>query len=368
MTQAQIEQYITQLFALCQQLEDSKVDVVPGKQLTTNDYSTPEKQKLSDLPYNAELLNILDTFVVKLPGKQLSQENFTKALLLKLSTMLSKGEIIELINLVNSSLAWRPSVRTYEDMVSSYPTPQIGWTVETRDTGIIWRWACPFRENTNPPEYDFSQGQWVQLFKSATGLFGDYDLIEVLTYDEGLYYFGVQNLDASDIPLGILDGTAESFSPSDIPRLNIDAWIAGYGWQQGSVGSLNVDSNVSWTLEILPYNPLSPPSPLPTWNPSNPLWLAGSSSSGTGIATIDFITLIANQTDSHREAWIRITETIPTDPPLTPGGPNQYKTRQVMVVQFKENASPSDNQFMLNDGSGFILTNSGLNIIPNNTP
>lgn len=58
-----------------------KVDKVTGKGLSTNDYTTAEKNKLSALPTNADLQ---ENYVAKETGKGLSTNDFTNALKTKL--------------------------------------------------------------------------------------------------------------------------------------------------------------------------------------------------------------------------------------------------------------------------------------------
>ena len=62
-------------------LEANKVDKVPGKELSTNDYTTEEKNKLADLENydDTELRSAINNKVDKVAGKQLSTNDYTTA-------------------------------------------------------------------------------------------------------------------------------------------------------------------------------------------------------------------------------------------------------------------------------------------------
>lgn len=113
-------------------IKSSKVDKISGKQLSTNDYTTSEKNKLSDLPTNEELTQELETKankndveealeeklnantantlfnqkVDKIEGKQLSTEDFTSLLKDKLEglTNYDDTELTQQLNLLKERL------------------------------------------------------------------------------------------------------------------------------------------------------------------------------------------------------------------------------------------------------------------------
>ena len=51
----------------------------------------------------------------------------------------TKSEVDNKINQVTSSLDWKPSVDTFDDLLSTYPNAQDGWTVNVKDTDITYR-------------------------------------------------------------------------------------------------------------------------------------------------------------------------------------------------------------------------------------
>lgn len=52
----------------------------------------------------------------------------------------TKAEIDNKISQVISDIDWKESVATYADIVTTYPNPQDGWTVNAKDTDITYRW------------------------------------------------------------------------------------------------------------------------------------------------------------------------------------------------------------------------------------
>jgi hypothetical protein len=77
-------------FKKAKQAIDGKVDKVTGKGLSTNDYTTAEKNKLGALPTNAELQA---GYVAKVSGKGLSTEDYTTAEKTKLGALPTNAEL-----------------------------------------------------------------------------------------------------------------------------------------------------------------------------------------------------------------------------------------------------------------------------------
>lgn len=53
----------------------------------------------------------------------------------------TKTETDNKISAVVSSLQWKPSVKTYADIATTYPNPADGWTVNVNDTDITYRYT-----------------------------------------------------------------------------------------------------------------------------------------------------------------------------------------------------------------------------------
>lgn len=77
-------------FKKAKQAIDGKVDKVTGKGLSTNDYTTAEKNKLGALPSNSELQA---GYVAKVSGKGLSTEDYTTAEKTKLGALPTNAEL-----------------------------------------------------------------------------------------------------------------------------------------------------------------------------------------------------------------------------------------------------------------------------------
>lgn len=52
----------------------------------------------------------------------------------------TKNEIAEIIKAIQADSEWKQSVDTFDDIATTYPKPEIGWTVNVNDTNITYRW------------------------------------------------------------------------------------------------------------------------------------------------------------------------------------------------------------------------------------
>ena len=53
----------------------------------------------------------------------------------------TKNEVDNKISQVITDLDWKESVTTYDDLATTYPNPDDGWTVNVKDTDITYRWS-----------------------------------------------------------------------------------------------------------------------------------------------------------------------------------------------------------------------------------
>jgi len=83
-----------------------KVDKVPGKGLSANDYTDGEKEKLGNLPTAETLAEDLDDKVDKVPGKGLSESDFTSGEKTKLAGIAAGAQVnvIETVKVGGASL------------------------------------------------------------------------------------------------------------------------------------------------------------------------------------------------------------------------------------------------------------------------
>ncbi len=112
-------------------LDSNKVDKISGKGLSTNDYTTSEKEKLAGIASGAQVniqsdWNITDT----------SSDAYIK----NKPSVYSKNEIDNKFSALETNIDWKESVATYDDIATTYPNPQDGWTVNVKDTDYTYRY------------------------------------------------------------------------------------------------------------------------------------------------------------------------------------------------------------------------------------
>lgn len=71
-------------------------------------------------------------------SKSVKNELDSKATKTELNNV--KTDLENQINAVVSNMDWKESVATYEDLLSTYPSPEDGWTVNVNDTDITYRY------------------------------------------------------------------------------------------------------------------------------------------------------------------------------------------------------------------------------------
>ncbi len=109
----------------------NKVDKVSGKGLSTNDYTTTEKNKLARIASGAEVnvqsdWNVTDT----------SSDTYIK----NKPSIYTKNEVDNKLSTLETNIDWKEAVATYNDIATTYPSPQDGWTVNVKDTDYTYRY------------------------------------------------------------------------------------------------------------------------------------------------------------------------------------------------------------------------------------
>lgn len=66
-------------------------------------------------------------------------------------------EIKKAIAISEEGCDWKESVDTYDDIATTYPEPEDGWTVSCRDTNQVYR-------------YDTETGKWINIFQADSNL------------------------------------------------------------------------------------------------------------------------------------------------------------------------------------------------------
>lgn len=80
---------------------------------------------------------------------ELTQDNITRALGYKPYT---PNEVDNKLSLLETKIDWKESVDTYEDIATTYPNPEDGWTVNVKDTDYTYR---------------FNGGSWIAISANA---------------------------------------------------------------------------------------------------------------------------------------------------------------------------------------------------------
>ncbi|MCI8418479.1 MAG: hypothetical protein HFI33_13475 [Lachnospiraceae bacterium] len=80
---------------------------------------------------------------------ELTQDNVTSALGYKPYT---PNEVDNKLSLLETKIDWKESVDTYEDIATTYPNPEDGWTVNVKDTDYTYR---------------FNGGSWIAISANA---------------------------------------------------------------------------------------------------------------------------------------------------------------------------------------------------------
>lgn len=126
---------------------DEKVDKIVGKQLSTEDYTTIEKNKLANL-FNYDHTNVDDHMAntiihVTQADKDLYSDKYTK------------NEIDNKISAVVTSLDYKEHVATFADLSTTYTNAQEGWTVSVDADDIT---------------YKYSDGTWIPISANSIPL------------------------------------------------------------------------------------------------------------------------------------------------------------------------------------------------------
>ena len=104
---------------------EKKVDKEEGKQLSTENYTTTEKEKLNDLPNLQELNDNFDKKVDKVVGKSLSTNDYTDEEKTKLQNLPTKGDLDDSLSAIDNSaekITNKTSVLNQFSTDTQYPT------------------------------------------------------------------------------------------------------------------------------------------------------------------------------------------------------------------------------------------------------
>ena len=122
-------------------LLDKKVSKVTGKKLSTEDYSTVDKNKLIGIEANANNYTHPETHPASMVVETASKRFVTDADKTNWSNKYTKVETDNVLETALGSIIWKAAVATFEDIATTYPEPQDGWVVNVNDTDITYRYT-----------------------------------------------------------------------------------------------------------------------------------------------------------------------------------------------------------------------------------
>lgn len=118
----------------------NKVDKVDGKQLSTNDYTTTEKNKLAGIEDNANNYIHPSTHPASMITQDPTHRFVTDVEKQTYEDKYTKNEVDNKLSALETKIDWKESVETYDDIETTYPSPEDGWTVNVNDTDITYRY------------------------------------------------------------------------------------------------------------------------------------------------------------------------------------------------------------------------------------
>lgn len=119
---------------------ENKVDKESGKGLSSNDYTSQEKEKLAGIEesanYYSHPLSHPASIIVETNEKKFVSQSEKDTW----GDKYTKSEVDNKFSMLETNIDWKESVNTFEDIAVTYPNPQDGWTVNVKDTDYTWRY------------------------------------------------------------------------------------------------------------------------------------------------------------------------------------------------------------------------------------
>lgn len=119
----------------------NKVNKETGKVLSSNDFTNVEKTKLDGIEASANKYVHPSTHSAVMIEEDSTHRFVTDAEKTLWANKYTRSEIDNKISTAISGMDWKASVATYNDIATTYPNPQDGWTVNVRDTNVTYRYT-----------------------------------------------------------------------------------------------------------------------------------------------------------------------------------------------------------------------------------
>ena len=227
----------------------------------------------------------------------------------------TKSEIDSKFSQLNSGIDWKEAVNTFDDLATTYPHPEDGWTVNVKDTDYTYR---------------YTGSQWVAISANAIpnatsstdGKMSKEDKAKLDTIERNAnHYIHPTNHPASMI-------TTDS-NHLFVTQAQIDSWNAKADAAGGSVDSAN------------------------KWKTARTITLSGDATGSVSIDGSQNVTLPVTILDnSHNHTWDNITGKPSTFPPSSHG--NHVPDPQ----------SPDNAIFLRNDNTWQRVTPEAIGALP----
>lgn len=232
----------------------NKVDKVDGKQLSTNDYTTTEKNKLAGIENNANNYIHPSTHPASMITQDSTHRFVTDVEKQTYEDKYTKNEVDNKLSALETKIDWKESVETYDDIETTYPSPEDGWTVNVNDTDITYRYdgtswiaisANSIPLATSNVDGKMSKTDKAKLDGIASGA-NNYVHPTYTSRTSGLYKVTV------DSTGHVSDATA--VAKSDITALGIPAQDTTYGAAESSLGLVKSGGDVTISDGIITVN------------------------------------------------------------------------------------------------------------------
>ena len=232
----------------------NKVDKVDGKQLSTNDYTTTEKNKLAGIEDNANNYIHPSTHPASMITQDSTHRFVTDVEKQTYEDKYTKNEVDNKLSALETKIDWKESVETYDDIETTYPSPEDGWTVNVNDTDITYRYdgtswiaisANSIPLATSNVDGKMSKTDKAKLDGIASGA-NNYVHPTYTSRTSGLYKVTV------DSTGHVSDATA--VAKSDITALGIPAQDTTYGAAGSSLGLVKSGGDVTISDGIITVN------------------------------------------------------------------------------------------------------------------
>lgn len=137
----------------------------------------------------------------------------------------SRNEVDNKFNVLATNMDWKESVATFNDIVTTYPTPDDGWTVNTKDTDITYR---------------YSGSAWIPISANSIPL-ATKDVDGKMSKQDKIDHDDMNSKKHTHSNKGILDVITQTL---------LDTWNAAYTHISDTVKHITQDERNKWNTTV----------------------------------------------------------------------------------------------------------------------